>query len=97
MTWLKDHDVPPTCPTCGMTGEWNLCDGILGALDLDLEEQKAKPSPMGFLVLSCKHCMHSRFFAAGPILGGSLSGQDISPYSRSRLLQLSPDKSAFLR
>jgi len=69
MTWLKDHDVPPTCPTCGMTGEWNLHDGVLGALDLDLEEKKAKPSSMGFLVLSCKYCMHSRFFAAGPILG----------------------------
>ena len=55
-----------------MTGEWNLYDGILGALDLDLEEQKAKPSSMGFLVLSCKHCMHSRFFTAGPILGQSL-------------------------
>ena len=68
LTWLKDHDVPQTCPTCGMTGEWNLYDGILGALDLNLEEQKAKPSSMGFLVLTCKHCMHSRFFAAGPVL-----------------------------
>ncbi|MFC2078795.1 hypothetical protein ACFLSZ_02325 [Candidatus Bipolaricaulota bacterium] len=69
MKWLKDHDVPSMCPTCGMTKEWNLYDGILGALELDLEEQKAKPSSMGFLVLSCKHCMHSRLFAAGPILG----------------------------
>jgi len=74
MTWLKDHDVPPTCPTCGMTGEWNLYDGILGALDLDIEEQKAKASSMGFLVLSCKHCMHSRFFAAGPIIGNQGQG-----------------------
>ena len=22
--YFPNHDVPPTCPTCGMTGEWNL-------------------------------------------------------------------------
>ena len=69
MKWLKDHDVPPTCPTCGMTGQWTLYDGIMGGLDLAIEEQKAKASSLGFLVLTCKHCMHSRFFAAAPILG----------------------------
>ena len=69
MKWLKEHDVPSVCPTCGMTGEWNLYDGIVGTLDLDLKSQKASPSSLGFLVLTCKHCMHSRFFAAGPILG----------------------------
>ena len=74
MTWLKDHDVPPTCQTCGMTGEWTLYDGILGALDLDIDEQKAKASSIGFLVLSCKHCMHSRFFAAAPIIGDQGQG-----------------------
>ena len=67
--WLSNQDVSKTCPTCGAQGPWNIHDGILGALELDLKAQKASPSSLGFFVLSCKTCWHTRLFAASPILG----------------------------
>jgi len=71
LIWFKDHDVPPACPICGMIGESNLYDRILDTRDLAMEEKKAKVSSMGFLVLTCKHCMHSLFFAISSIIGRS--------------------------
>jgi hypothetical protein len=67
--WLKGHEVSGVCPACGEQGSWQLHDGILGALDLDLERKKASPSGAGFLALICKRCGNTRFFAA-PLIPG---------------------------
>ncbi len=68
-TWLSEHDVSTTCPTCGSDGGWNLHDEFFGGLDLDLKKKKASPSSLGCFALVCKHCQNIRFFAAAPILG----------------------------
>lgn len=67
--WLKKHDIARLCEMCGSTDQWNVHDGLLGALELDLENQKASASKMGFFALSCRNCWHTRFFSAAPILG----------------------------
>ena len=67
--WLKNHKVSGVCPACGEKGSWQMHDGILGALELDLAQKKASPSGAGFLALICKSCGHTRFFAAPLVLG----------------------------
>ena len=67
--WMRDHNVRSDCPACGSEGGWDLHENILGALDLDLKEKKAKPSSFGCFALVCKNCRYTMPFAAGPILG----------------------------
>ena len=67
--WLEEHQLMQSCPSCGAQGPWNIYDGLLGALDLDLKAKKATPSSTGFFALSCKNCWNTRLFAAPPILG----------------------------
>ena len=68
-TWLQDHQVAQSCPSCGATGPWNIHDGLLGALELDLKQKKAAPSSVGFFAISCKTCWNTRLFNAPAILG----------------------------
>ena len=67
--WMKEHNVRKVCPACGLEDGWNLYEGILGGLDLDLKHKKAKPSSFGSFALICKNCSYTMHFAAAPILG----------------------------
>jgi len=67
--WMQDHNVQMTCPACGSEAGWHLHESILGGLDLDLKRKQASPSSFGCFALVCKHCQHTRLFAAAPILG----------------------------
>ncbi len=67
--WMKDHNVRKACPACGLEDGWNLYEGLLGGLDLDLKHKKVKPSSFGCFALICKNCSYTMHFAAAPILG----------------------------
>ena len=66
--WMRQHNVRSTCPACGAESGWNIHESVLGGLDLDLKEKKAKPSSFGCFALVCKECQYTMLFAAAPIL-----------------------------
>lgn len=67
--WLNSHHVSQVCPACGAQGVGQIHDGVVGGLDVDLKHKRLAPSPVGFLVVTCRQCAHVRLFAASPILG----------------------------
>lgn len=69
--WLAEHNIKTECAVCGSVSGWEVHDGIIVGLDVDLKNKQAKPSSAGFFATACKECRYVRFFAAAPIVGMS--------------------------